>query len=53
MKLRVIQPFNGYGVGDEIANQKEIAAILNSEQAGYVVQVSGDDSPVAKDAPAS
>lgn len=41
MKLRVIQPFNGYSIGDEIADQKEIDAILVSDQANYVVKVAG------------
>lgn len=39
MILRVISPFNGYQVGDEIADEKTIAAILDSEQQVHVVKV--------------
>jgi hypothetical protein len=52
MKLRVIQPFGGYSVGDEIVSQKEIDAILASDQASYVVQVAGNNAP-AKDTQAA
>ena len=39
MILRVISPFNGYQVGDEITDEKTIAAILESEQQVHVVKV--------------
>ncbi|WP_172966078.1 hypothetical protein [Cupriavidus pauculus] len=45
MILRVISPFNGYQVGDEITDEKAIAAILDSEQQVHVVKVA---APAAK-----
>jgi len=41
MKLRVIQPFGGHAVGDEITGQEAISAVLKSAQAAYVVKVAG------------
>lgn len=45
MKLKVIQPFNGHVVGEEIINEDEIKMILNSEQSHYVVKVQDDTIP--------
>ncbi|SOY56853.1 hypothetical protein [Cupriavidus taiwanensis] len=45
MILRVITPFNGYQVGDEITDEKAVADILASEQAANVVKVA---APAAK-----
>ncbi|WP_183031741.1 hypothetical protein [Cupriavidus sp. UME77] len=39
MILRVISPFNGYQIGDEITDAQEVAAILASEQSNNVVKV--------------
>lgn len=39
MKLIVTTPFAGHQVGDEITDEKEVAAVLASEQAAYVTQV--------------
>ena len=45
MILRVISPFNGYQVGDEITDEAAIADILKSEQQVHVVKVA---APAAK-----
>lgn len=47
MQLRVIEPFDGYEQGALIDDAKEIAAVLASPQAQYVVQVS-DPEPDAE-----
>lgn len=39
MILRVISPFNGYQIGDEITDVQQVAAILASEQSNNVVKV--------------
>lgn len=46
MKLRVIQPFSDHVVGDEIINEDEIKAVLDSEQAHYVVKVPDGSVPL-------
>lgn len=46
MALTVTQPFADYQVGDVITHDKEIAAILASEQAAFVVQTA-DPAPEA------
>ncbi|WP_287496908.1 hypothetical protein [Pandoraea sp. CB10b_02] len=45
MKLKVIQPFGGYAVGDEITDEAEIKRVLDSEQAHYAVKVPGEPKP--------
>ncbi len=45
MKLKLIQPFGGYAIGDEITDEDEIKRILDSEQAHYVVKVADDSKP--------
>jgi hypothetical protein len=52
MHLKVIQPFGGHAVGDEITTESEVQAILNSEQAPFVVKVAEapDEPKPAKDA---
>lgn len=45
MKLKVIQPFGGHDVGDEITDEDEIKRVLDSEQAHYVVKVPDEPKP--------
>ncbi|WP_200893986.1 hypothetical protein [Xanthomonas sp. MUS 060] len=45
MKLKVIQPFGGYAVGDEITIEEEIKRVSDSEQAHYVVKVPDEPTP--------
>ncbi|WP_198173295.1 hypothetical protein [Cupriavidus sp. USMAA2-4] len=45
MILRVISPFNGYQVGDEITDAKEVDAVLASEQSANVVKVAAPAAP--------
>lgn len=49
MKLRVIQPFNGYQVGQEISDPKDIQVVLNSDQVNYVVKVGGEQAAQTKE----
>jgi hypothetical protein len=54
MHLIAQQQFKQYQIGDLIVDPAEVADILASEHAPYVMQVSGDDSPAAKsETPAS
>ena len=48
IKLIVIQPFADHQAGEEITNQDDIAAILNSDQAAHVVKAAAPDAPEAK-----
>lgn len=48
MKLVVTTPFGGHQVGDEITDDKAIAAVLESEQAAFVTQVAADPPPKSK-----
>lgn len=45
MKLKVIQPFGGYAVGDAITDEEEIKRVSDSEQAHYVVRVPDEPMP--------
>ncbi len=45
MILRVISPFNGYQVGDEITDAKEVETVLASEQSVHVVKVAAPAAP--------
>lgn len=47
MILRVISPFNGYQVGDEITDPKAVAAVLASEQSNNVVKVAAPPAETA------
>lgn len=47
MELVVIHPFGGYEVGTQIAEEKEIAQILDSDNADKVVKIS-PSKPVVK-----
>jgi hypothetical protein len=44
MKLRVIQPFQTYKTGDDIADPVKIKEIIDSDHASFVVKV-GDTLP--------
>jgi hypothetical protein len=48
MKLIVTTPFGGHQVGDEITDEKEVAAVLACEQAAYVTKVATDPPPTKK-----
>jgi riboflavin synthase alpha subunit len=47
--LRVTMAFGGHSVGDEITDTAEIAAVLDSEQAHFVVAVSSPAEPAPSD----
>lgn len=42
--LTVIEPFNGYQKGDQIADQKLITVILESENAGHVIKTNAPET---------
>ena len=46
MKLRVVQSFADYSVGDEITDEKIVNSIMNSAQRYFVVVVN-DTKPAA------
>jgi hypothetical protein len=46
MKLIVTQPFAGHEVGAQITDHTEVAAILDSEHAHFVVKVANDHPTV-------
>jgi hypothetical protein len=48
MKLIVKTPFGSHQVGDEITDEKEVAAVLASDQASFVTQVESDPPPAKK-----
>lgn len=48
MKLIVTTRFADHQIGDEITDEKEVAAVLASEQAAYVTQVAADPPPAKK-----
>lgn len=50
--LRVIQPFAGRAVGDEITDASDVEAILDSDQAHFVVRVAEPSDAPALPAPA-
>ncbi|MBV9528247.1 hypothetical protein [Sphingomonas sp.] len=49
MALRVVQPFGGHAIGEDITDAAEIAKILDSDHASFVVRVA-DPAP-AEQAP--
>ena len=47
MNLVVLHAFGNYQKGDQIADADKVKAILESEQAAYVVKVAAQDDPGA------
>lgn len=46
--LTVIQAFGAHDVGDQIADEVEIEAVLESNHASYVVRTAVPDEPAAE-----